>query len=113
MTRQSRIVLLLALALAAVAVVPTAFARPSHAAGTSVSVSAGKPSEFSFTLSTKSVTHGSITFKVTNMSSSGLAKDFKICTSPTTATSAAKLANAFTGKGTSTLGKGQSATLSV
>jgi nitrite reductase (NO-forming) len=88
---------------------PAAFARAAHQSGTSVTVQEAKPSEFSFTLSTKTVKPGSITFKVTNDSSSGLAHDFKMCTSPTTSDAA----NSCAGKGTTALSKGQSATLTV
>ena len=41
------------------------WALPAHA-GTTISVTAGKPSEFRFTLSKSSVKAGSVTFKVTN-----------------------------------------------
>ena len=44
--------------------VPVAQARTVHADAT-VTVTAGKPSEFRFTLSPKSVPHGTVTFKVT------------------------------------------------
>ena len=94
----------------AVLTAPAAFARAAHQSGTSVTVQEAMPSEFSYTLSTKSVKHGSITFKVTNTSKSGLAHDFKLCTSPTTSSA---LANSCTGKGTAALGMGQSATLTV
>jgi uncharacterized cupredoxin-like copper-binding protein len=55
-----------------------ALAAPAlaHQSGTSVTVTAGKPSEFSFTLSTKTVKHGTVTFKVTNGGS--IAHDFSI-----------------------------------
>jgi uncharacterized cupredoxin-like copper-binding protein len=93
--------------------VPVALAHTSHVSGTSVTVTAGKPSEFAFVLSTKSVKHGAITFKVTNGSSSGLAHDFFVCSSPATSTATASLPNSCKGKGTTQLGKGASATLSV
>ena len=47
------------------AVVVLAWALPAVAA-TTVNVTAGKPSEYRFTLSSKSVKAGSVTFKVTN-----------------------------------------------
>jgi uncharacterized cupredoxin-like copper-binding protein len=97
----------------AAAMAPIALAHSTKATGTTVTVSAGKPSEFSFTLSKKAVPHGAITFKVTNASASGLAHDFKLCSSPSKSTSAASLANSCAGKGTPMLGKGKSATLSV
>ncbi|HZO96686.1 MAG TPA: plastocyanin/azurin family copper-binding protein [Gaiellaceae bacterium] len=43
---------------------------------TTVTVTAGKPSEFRFTLSKKSAVHGAVTFKVTNKGA--LPHDFKI-----------------------------------
>ena len=58
----------------------------AHSAGaaastaTVVSVTAGKPSEFGFTLSTKTVKHGAVTFKVTNKGA--LSHDLRICSSP-------------------------------
>jgi nitrite reductase (NO-forming) len=108
MTRKGCLFLIVA-ACVAVLTAPPAFARAAHHSGTSVTVQEAKPSEFSFTLSTKTVKHGSVTFKVTNASTSGLAHDFKMCTSPTTSDTA----NSCTGKGTAALGKGQSATLTV
>lgn len=50
---------------AAVIVLPAA-ARSQHAAAATVKVTAGKPSEFKFVLSTKTVAHGTVTFLVTN-----------------------------------------------
>jgi uncharacterized cupredoxin-like copper-binding protein len=70
---------------------------------TTVTVTAGKPSEFGFRLSTKTVKHGAVTFKVTNGGS--LSHDFKICTKGGTA-------NACSGAVTKLLGPGSSATLS-
>ena len=73
-----------------------AFAIPAmaHQSGTSVTVTAGKPSEFGFKLSTKSVKAGPVTFKVTN--SGSLPHDFSI-----------------DGKKTKLLSPGQSQSLSV
>jgi uncharacterized cupredoxin-like copper-binding protein len=70
-----------------------ALAKPSKAAAT-VSVTAGKPSEFKFTLSAKSVAHGTVTFKVTN--GGALSHDFTI-----------------NKKKTALIAKGKSATLTV
>jgi uncharacterized cupredoxin-like copper-binding protein len=53
-----------------------AFAHQSKAAGTSVTVTAGKPSEFKFTLSKMSVPHGAVTFVITNKGA--LSHDFTI-----------------------------------
>jgi uncharacterized cupredoxin-like copper-binding protein len=69
---------------------------------TTVSVTAGKPSEFRFELSKKSMPIGAVTFKVVNKGH--LPHDFKICTKGGTA-------NTCTGKTTKLLSPGQSATL--
>ena len=55
----------LASLVAAVIVLPAA-ARSHQAAATTVKVLAGKPSEFKFALSTKTVHRGTVTFLVTN-----------------------------------------------
>jgi uncharacterized cupredoxin-like copper-binding protein len=69
-----------------------------------VSVTAGKPSEFGFQLSAKSTAVGTVTFKVINKGA--LPHDFKICASAKGGT-----ANACTGKVTKLLSPGASATL--
>ena len=51
-------------------------AHNTVAHATTVTVTAGKPSEFRFTLSLKKVRHGVVTFKVTNKGN--LPHDFKI-----------------------------------
>src|SRR5258708_22993814 len=51
-------------------------AHQSTVKATTVTVTAGKPSEFRFTLLPKKVKHGIVTFKVTNKG--GLPHDFKI-----------------------------------
>jgi len=88
----------------------------SVAKATVVTVTAGKPAEFKFTVSPNSALpwavktpSGSVTFKVTNKGA--LPHNFKICTSPTTSTSA-KL---ITCNGTSTklLKPGQSTSLTI
>jgi uncharacterized cupredoxin-like copper-binding protein len=61
---------------------------------TTVSVTAGKPSEFRFTLSRKTVPKGSVTFKVANRGT--MSHDFKIA-----------------GKKTKLLAKGKTATLTA
>ena len=103
----------LAAIVTAIAIAPAALAHPLHASGTTVTVKEAVPTEFGYTLSTKTVKHGAITFKVTNDTKSGLAHDFKLCSKPVKSTAAASLANACAGKGTATLGQGQSATLTV
>jgi uncharacterized cupredoxin-like copper-binding protein len=92
----------LALAAGSLLLVPSLAGAAKKA--TTVSVTAGKPSEFRFQLSTKSVPTGAVTFKVTNKG--GIPHDFKWCTK-------GGLANACTGKGTKLLSPGQSQTLSV
>lgn len=111
MTRQSCMLLACAVGAAALAA-PAALAGPTHATAT-VTVLEAKPSEFSYTLSTKTVPHGTITFKVTNATTTGLAHDFKLCTTPTKTASKTALPNACTGKGTAKLAKGKSATLTA
>jgi uncharacterized cupredoxin-like copper-binding protein len=104
MTKHARI-LLLALAALVLVAVPTALAKPARTTAT-VTVTAGKPSEFSWKLSTKTVAHGSVTFTVTNGGT--VPHDFKLCTKPTTTK-----ADTCTGKGTKLITPGSKATLTV
>jgi uncharacterized cupredoxin-like copper-binding protein len=85
------------------AVVTAAQSRPDRAAAT-VTVTAGKPSEFKFVLSAKTVPHGTVTFKYTNKGK--LPHDFSICTKPTS-----KAGNSCASKGTAAISPGGSATL--
>jgi plastocyanin len=103
MTKYVRI-LLLAVAASAVVAVPVAQAKPTRAAA-AIAVTAGKPSEFGFKLSTKTVKHGAVTFTVTN--AGAIPHTFKICSK------AVKTAAADTcaGKGTAMLNAGQKATV--
>jgi uncharacterized cupredoxin-like copper-binding protein len=72
-----------------------------------VTVTAGKPTEFSFTLSTKTIkTTGVTTFKITNKGT--LAHTFKVCSSPKGGS-----ANSCAGKGTAQIAPGKSATLAI
>jgi uncharacterized cupredoxin-like copper-binding protein len=89
--------------IAALALSATAWSAPKAA---TITVTAGKPTEFGFKLSTKTVKHGAVTFKVTNGGS--IPHDFKICSS-------AKGGTADTCKGvvTKQLTPQQSATLKV
>ena len=57
-----------------------AMAHPARVAVTTVKVTAGKPSEFHFTLSAMSVKHGAVTFVVTDKGALG--HDFEVCSSP-------------------------------
>ena len=98
----TRYALLVAAVLALVAV---AAGQASRTAST-VAVTAGKPSEFKFTLLPKSVPHGVVTFKVTNKGALG--HDFKICSAPVKTAAATTCA----GKGTGVLTSG-STTLKV
>jgi uncharacterized cupredoxin-like copper-binding protein len=64
-------------ALAALVLVTGALGSPStQAATTTVAVTAGKPSEFKFTLSKKAVPTGTVVFRITNRGQ--IAHDFKI-----------------------------------
>lgn len=83
-----------------------ALAHPAKTAGTTVSVIAGKPSEFAFKLSTKTVATGSVTFKLTDQGA--LPHDFFVCSS-----NKGGSANSCSGKGTSTISPGGSATLTI
>jgi uncharacterized cupredoxin-like copper-binding protein len=76
-------------------------------AGTVVTVTAGKPAEYKFTLSKTALLPTTVTFKVTNRGK--LPHQFEVCTEPTgTATS-----NSCFGDSTKVLQPGQSATLTV
>ncbi len=91
---------------ALVAALAWAIPASAKSSGTTVTVTAGKPSEFGFKLSTKSVKHGSVTFKVTNGGS--IPHDFKLCSSPKGGS-----ATACAGKVTPMISPGKSATLTV
>src|SRR5438105_12726328 len=93
-----------ALSALAVAVVSTAAADAQRTASV-VTVTAGKPAEFGFKLSTKTVKHGAVTFSVTN--GGAIPHTFRICSKATTTA-----ANTCAGKTTSMLTPGQKATLS-
>jgi len=82
-----------------------ALAHPARSAA-SVTVTAGKPSEFHFTLSLKKVAHGVVTFKFFNKGN--LPHDFKVCSSNLGGT-----ANTCTGHATTTISPGGTATLKV
>jgi plastocyanin len=96
----------IAAAAAALAAALPAVAQRSAASATTVTVTAGKPGEFGFKLSTKAVKVGAVTFKVTNAGM--VPHSFKVCSSNKGGT-----ANACAGKGTPTLNMGASATLTV
>jgi uncharacterized cupredoxin-like copper-binding protein len=83
-----------------------ALAHTTTVKATVVTVTAGKPSEFKFVVSPKTVKHGAVTFKVTNKGA--VPHDFKIC-----AKAGATTALTCTGKVTPQLAGGASATLSV
>jgi plastocyanin len=72
---------------------------------TTVTVSAGSPTEFAFKLSKKTFKHGAVSFRVTNVGT--VPHDFKICASPKGTTKA----NACTGKATKLLAPKGKATL--
>ena len=83
-----------------------ASAHTGSADATVVTVTAGKPTDFSFTLSTKTIKTGATTFKVTNKGV--LAHTFKVCSS-----SKGGSANSCAGKGTASINPGKSATLTI
>ena len=106
MKRIHALVGFLAAAVVVLAVAVPAFAGRQSAAATVVKVTAGKPSLFAFTLSTKTVKTGTVTFDVTNKGA--LPHTFKVCSSNKGGT-----ANSCAGKGTPTIKPGKSATLTV
>ena len=73
-------------------------------AATTVAVTAGKPSEFHFTLSKATFPHGTVTFKFSNGGTQPHV--LKICASPKGGN-----ANSCTGKATNQISPGQSAIL--
>ena len=109
----SRRLLLLAGVLAASALMATAIldsgsAGASRAAArTTITVTAGKPAEFAFTLSRRSLPAGTVVFKVTNRGK--LTHDFELCLLPT----AHATADSCKGKVTRKLAPGQSTMLVV
>ena len=68
--------LVVVIAIAALVAAVSAFGGSTAASATTVTVTAGKPSEFKFTLSKKTIVKGVTTFKVTNKGK--IAHDFKI-----------------------------------
>ena len=76
--------------IAAVALVASvsAFGGPQTATATTVNITAGKPSEFRFTLSKKTIVKGVTTFKVANKGS--ISHDFKIAGKKTASIKAGK-----------------------
>jgi uncharacterized cupredoxin-like copper-binding protein len=95
-----------AVLLAAFAWTVAASAHSGTAKAGVVSVTTGKPTEFSFTLSTKSIKTGATTFKITNKGA--LAHTFKVCSS-----SKGGSANSCAGTGTPSIAPGKSATLKI
>ncbi|HZO96446.1 MAG TPA: plastocyanin/azurin family copper-binding protein [Gaiellaceae bacterium] len=97
--------LALAIASAVLVAVPAVEARPARAAAT-VAATAGKPSEFKFALSAKSVKHGAVTFTVTNQGS--MPHDFRVCSKATKTA-----ADTCAGKTTALISPGAKATLKM
>jgi len=99
---------LFGIAVAAASVMGLLLVLPGVAAAgnraSTVTVTAGKPSEFRFQLSTKSVDHGPVTFKIKD--GGQIPHDFEICASAKGGT-----ANACEGKTTKMLSPGASTTL--
>jgi uncharacterized cupredoxin-like copper-binding protein len=106
MLKVFRFIASIAVAAASLTVVAAASAHNQSAQAKVVTVAAGKPSEFGFALSTKTIAHGTVTFKVKN--SGALPHDYKVCISPK-----GGKANSCAGKSTPLLSPGQSATLTV
>ena len=102
-SRHAAVLAALSLSTFAVAV-PASAAVHANAATAGVTVTAGKPSEFKFTLSKKSAKRGIVIFKVKN--SGNLTHDFKLCSRSSTS-----LANTCNGRSTKMLPPGASTTL--
>ncbi|HEX4929471.1 MAG TPA: plastocyanin/azurin family copper-binding protein [Gaiellaceae bacterium] len=83
-------VLVVLVAIAALVAAVSAFGGSTAASATTVTVTAGKPSELRFTLSKKTITRGVTTFKVTNRGM--LSHDFKIAGKRTVLLKTGKLA---------------------
>jgi uncharacterized cupredoxin-like copper-binding protein len=77
-------------ALAALVVAVSAFGGSARQTATTVTVTAGKPSEFRFTLSKRTVAKGLTTFKVTNRGT--INHDFRIAGKKTASLAAGKTA---------------------
>jgi mono/diheme cytochrome c family protein len=103
----SALVFLTGLGSAAATTVGHASSPSPRKAVVTVDVTAGKPTEFSFTLAKKSLPAGTVVFKVTNRGK--VAHTFKVCRSP----SKSAAANSCSGKVTKLLARGASATLTV
>jgi uncharacterized cupredoxin-like copper-binding protein len=87
--------------------VVTATGHAGSPTSTIVTVTAGKPSEYKFTLSKLALLPSTVTFKVTNRGK--LPHQFLVCTEPSGTT----IANSCFGDSTKILKPGQSATLTV
>jgi len=96
----------LALAASSLAVAGPALARSAAHHATTVKVTAGRPTEFGFVLSKRTVPVGKVTFTVRNGGTIG--HDFKLCSSPKRGS-----ADSCKGKGTKVIDPGASATLTV
>ncbi len=94
------------LAVAALAVVPAAIAQTKAMAVSNVTVTAGKPAEFGFIVTPRTVKHGVIVFKVTNKGA--IPHSFKLCSKRNQ-----PLANSCAGRATRQISPGQSTTLRV
>ncbi len=84
-------VLVVLAAIGALAVAASAFGAASLTSAANVSVTAGKPAEFRFTLSKKTVPKGTVTFKVTNRGT--VKHDFKIAGKKTKSVAPGKAAS--------------------
>ena len=106
----TKIRILLLGAVSVVSMLAVALPATAHrvaARATVVTVIAGKPSEFKYTLSTKTVPLGTVTFKLTDKGQ--LPHDFKVCSS-----NKGGSANSCTGTGTpAAISPGGAATLKI
>ena len=82
-------------------------AHRSFAAVKIVNVTAGKPSEFRFSVLPKVLPHGVVLFKISNSATGSLPHDFKICSSP----KGSLTKNVCIGKSSTTISPGAKSTL--
>lgn len=99
-----KLITILALVFAPAAI--AAGAAQARTATTHVGVTAAKPSEFGFKLTTKTVKRGTVVFAIKN-ASKALVHDFKVCSKPRTNAKP----NTCAGKDSKKIGPGKSTTL--
>lgn len=94
-------------ALLAAALALSASAGAQRSSVQTIAVTAGKPSEFKFTVVPKTVRRGAVAFRITNSATGSLPHDFKICSSP----KGSLTKNTCVGKNSKTISPGVKTTL--